>query len=100
MSASQRLDSNGREDPEPDKPPPPPPGRRPPDEAPETPLDDLKIVVARWAPQTLADDTVQPLVDAGADHVATTLLETRDRLRQIVQQLSPGLSEMATVGAA
>jgi len=38
---------------------------------------DVRIVVGRWAPVALADDTTQPLRDAGATVVTTTLLETR-----------------------
>jgi predicted PurR-regulated permease PerM len=49
----------------------------------------LKIVVGRWAPAALADDTAQPLLDAGADAVASTLLETRDQLRQLAQFIQP-----------
>jgi predicted PurR-regulated permease PerM len=44
---------------------------------------DLRIVVGRWAPPELADDTMQPLVDAGATHVAATLLETRTQLTEL-----------------
>jgi hypothetical protein len=44
---------------------------------------DLRIVVGRWAPPALADDTMQPLVDAGATHVAATLLETRRQLTEL-----------------
>ena len=50
-------------------------------------MPDLKIVVGRWAPPELADESVAPLVEAGADYVGTTLVATRDRLRQIVQQI-------------
>jgi predicted PurR-regulated permease PerM len=46
---------------------------------------DLKIVVGRWAPPSLVDDSAQPLLDAGATHVTSTLLETRDRLSELVQ---------------
>ena len=44
---------------------------------------DLRIVVGRWAPPALADDTMQPLVEAGATHVAATLLETRRQLTEL-----------------
>jgi predicted PurR-regulated permease PerM len=44
---------------------------------------DATIVVGRWAPPALADDDSRALADAGAHHVGTTLLETRDRLRQL-----------------
>ena len=46
---------------------------------------ELKIVVGRWAPAPLADDNPRLLVDAGANHVASTLLETRDQLCQLAQ---------------
>ena len=39
-------------------------------------LPDLCIVAGRWAPPELADDSAQPLRDAGATLVASTLLET------------------------
>jgi len=39
-------------------------------------LPDVCIVAGRWAPPELADDTAQPLRDAGATFVASTLLET------------------------
>jgi len=41
---------------------------------------DLKLVVGRWAPPALADETDQELLAAGADHVGKTLLETRAQL--------------------
>jgi hypothetical protein len=44
---------------------------------------ELRIVVGRWAPPTLADETMQPLVEAGATHVAATLLETRKQLAEL-----------------
>jgi predicted PurR-regulated permease PerM len=47
---------------------------------------DLRIVVGRWAPPALADDTTQPLVDAGATHVASTLLETTRQLAELAQR--------------
>jgi len=43
-------------------------------------LPDVRIVVGRWAAPDLADETVQPLIDAGASHVASSLLETRKYL--------------------
>jgi len=42
---------------------------------------DVKILVGRWAPAELADEDRSSLTDDGANHVATTLLETRDHLR-------------------
>ena len=45
---------------------------------------DLNIVVARLAPSTLTDDTPQPLLDAGANYIGSTLAETGEYLRQVV----------------
>jgi hypothetical protein len=44
---------------------------------------DLKILVGRWAPPSLADDHPGALSEAGADHVATTLIETRAQIVQL-----------------
>ena len=41
-------------------------------------LPDLRILVGRWGPPTLADDSSQALRDAGANHVASSLAQTRD----------------------
>jgi predicted PurR-regulated permease PerM len=46
---------------------------------------DLRIVVGRWAPTALADETLQPIVEAGATHVASTLLETTRQLAELAQ---------------
>lgn len=46
-------------------------------------LPQVKILVGRWAPSELADEDRSALVDAGAAHVATTLIETRDQLRTL-----------------
>jgi predicted PurR-regulated permease PerM len=48
----------------------------------------VKIVVGRWAPAELADDTTAPVVEAGADLVGVTLSETRDHLRSLVPQVA------------
>ena len=47
---------------------------------------ELSILVGRWAPPALADDTMQPLVDAGATHVAATLLDTRHQLAELANR--------------
>jgi hypothetical protein len=39
---------------------------------------ELRILVGRWAPPTLADESTQELRDAGASHVASTLAQTRE----------------------
>ena len=42
---------------------------------------DLTIVVCRWSAATLADDDPAPLIQAGANHVSTSLADTRNYLR-------------------
>jgi predicted PurR-regulated permease PerM len=59
-------------------------------------LPDLKLIVGRWAPAALADDTAEPLLAAGADQVVTSLLETREHLSSLLHVLS---SEGTTTGA-
>lgn len=44
----------------------------------------LQIVVGRWAPASLADDSTQVLREAGADHVGASLVGTRDYLRGLI----------------
>jgi predicted PurR-regulated permease PerM len=48
-------------------------------------LPNLRIVVGRWAPPALADDSTQPLREAGATLVASTLAETRTYLAGLVE---------------
>jgi hypothetical protein len=43
-------------------------------------LPELRILVGRWAPPSLADESTQALREAGADHVASTLAQTREHL--------------------
>jgi hypothetical protein len=47
-------------------------------------LPDLRIVVGRWAPPELADQTFQPLTESGASYVASSLLDTRNYLAELV----------------
>jgi hypothetical protein len=44
-------------------------------------LPEVRILVGRWAPAELADEDRAVLIEAGANHVGATLLETRDHLR-------------------
>ena len=46
---------------------------------------DLRIMVGRWSPPALADESSQPLKDAGATLVATSLAETREYLAGLVE---------------
>jgi predicted PurR-regulated permease PerM len=48
-------------------------------------LPDVRILVGRWAPPALADDSTQLLRDSGANLVASTLLETRTYLAALVE---------------
>ncbi|HEX4912894.1 MAG TPA: AI-2E family transporter, partial [Vicinamibacterales bacterium] len=48
-------------------------------------LPELRIIVGRWAPSALADESVQPLKDAGATLVATTLADTQTYLAGLVE---------------
>jgi hypothetical protein len=47
-------------------------------------LPEVTIIVGRWAPPLLPDEERQSLINAGATHVAATLLETRDQLCRLV----------------
>jgi predicted PurR-regulated permease PerM len=41
-------------------------------------LPELRIAVGRWGPPALADESLQPLLDAGANHVGSGLVESRN----------------------
>jgi predicted PurR-regulated permease PerM len=59
----------------------------------------VKILVGRWAPSDLADDSAAPLREAGADFVGSSLLETRDQLAAVLPQVSAAhASFKASVG--
>jgi hypothetical protein len=45
-----------------------------------TAFPELQIVVGRWSPAALADESTQALRDSGANHVASTLAQTREYL--------------------
>jgi len=54
-------------------------------------LPDLPILVGRWGPGEMADESTQPLLDAGATTVSTTLLDTRRHLTELTDRGSkPG----------
>jgi predicted PurR-regulated permease PerM len=57
-------------------------------------LPDVKIVVGRWAPAALTDEPdTRLLTDAGATHVAATMLDTCNQLRQLAQLTPPAQSD-------
>jgi hypothetical protein len=45
----------------------------------------LRIAVGRWAPPALADERAQTLVEAGANHVASLLAESRSYLGGLLE---------------
>ena len=63
-------------------------------------LPDVRIVVGRWGPRALADDSTQPLRDAGATLVASTLTETLNYLSGLVEIPRISLPGVSSVEAA
>jgi predicted PurR-regulated permease PerM len=61
---------------------------------------DLRIIVGRWANADLADETLDPLTEVGASHVARTLLETRRYLADAVGVVDEPVSAASTSDAA
>ena len=62
-------------------------------------LPELPILVGRWAPAELADESNQPLLDAGATVVSSTLLETRRHLAELAQRGSKPAPDQAHAAA-
>jgi predicted PurR-regulated permease PerM len=48
-------------------------------------LPELQIAVGRWGPPALADESPQALVDAGANHVASLLVASRNYLGSLLE---------------
>lgn len=48
---------------------------------------DVSILVGRWAPESLADESADELLEAGASYVSSTLVESRNHIREIVGHL-------------
>ncbi len=61
-------------------------------------LPDVRIVVGRWAPAALADENATVLLDAGANRVCATLLDTRDYLAGLLDK--PRVAVSDTTGHA
>ena len=61
-------------------------------------LTELRIAVGRWGPPALADERQQTLVDAGANHVASLLTESRTYLGSLLE--APRLPILDTATAA
>jgi predicted PurR-regulated permease PerM len=58
-------------------------------------LPELRIAVGRWAPPALADESSQTLLDAGADHVASLLIESRNYFDGLLEMPRPAISDTA-----
>ena len=63
-------------------------------------LPEVRILVGRWGPLALADDSTQLLRDAGATRVASTLAETKTYLGGLVETPRVPLSGESSVQAA
>jgi predicted PurR-regulated permease PerM len=63
-------------------------------------LPDVRILVGRWAPPALADESTQVLRDTGANLVASTLIEARTYLAGLVEISRIPVSETIGVHAA
>jgi len=50
---------------------------------------DLQIAVGRWGPPSLADESSLALLDSGADHVASLLVDSRNYLRGLLTAPDP-----------
>ncbi len=61
-------------------------------------LPELRIAVGRWAPPALADAHPDTILGAGADHVASLLIESRNYLDSLVEL--PRLQGTPPAGAA
>jgi hypothetical protein len=48
-------------------------------------LPELRIAVGRWGPPALADESPQTLLDAGANHVTSLLVESRNYLGGLLE---------------
>jgi predicted PurR-regulated permease PerM len=62
-------------------------------------LPEVRILVGRWAPPALADESTQVLREAGANHVGATLVETREYLGGLVEIPRIPIPETVSVGA-
>jgi len=60
-------------------------------------LPEVRVLVGRWAPPALADESTQVLRDSGANLVASTLVETRTYLAGLVE--IPRIPVSVTAGA-
>ena len=50
-----------------------------------TAFPDARILVGRWGPEAFADENHTPLKTAGANHIGSNLVETRDELVELIE---------------
>jgi hypothetical protein len=62
-------------------------------------MPELRIIVGRWAPPALADEGTQPLRDAGATLVASTLAETQTYLAGLIEMPRVPAPEVPAISA-
>jgi len=62
-------------------------------------LPELRIAVGRWGPPALADEHQQTLVDAGANHVASLLTESRTYLGGLLEVPRLSIPDTATAAS-
>jgi predicted PurR-regulated permease PerM len=58
-------------------------------------LPELRMAVGRWAPPAMADESSQLLLDAGADHVASLLIESRNYFGGLLEMPRPPIPDTA-----
>jgi hypothetical protein len=63
-------------------------------------MPELRIAVGRWAPPAMADESPQALLDAGANHVASTLVESRNYLDSLLEMPRVPVPDTSDVRAA
>jgi hypothetical protein len=61
-------------------------------------LPELRIAVGRWAPPAMTDESSQTLLDAGADHVASLLIESRKYFGGLLEMPRHPISDTADAG--
>jgi predicted PurR-regulated permease PerM len=62
-------------------------------------LPELRIAVGRWAAPALVDESPHTLLDAGADHVASLLIESRNYFGGLLEMPRLPVSDTADVSA-
>jgi hypothetical protein len=63
-------------------------------------LPEVRVLIGRWAPSALEDESTQVLRDSGANLVASTLIETRTYLAGLVEIPRIPVRETTDVHAA